>query len=163
MSRSDELFDPTRRDFCRHACQAASLLGAGVVLPACGGSPSSPSGSPGPPAPSLPGVTGSLAGNTMTVTVDPSSPLASTGGAALVQGGGRAVLVARTGDNAFVALTAICTHEACTINGFQDPLYVCPCHGSQFSTSGGVVRGPATRALPQFATRFSDGVLTITV
>ena len=63
----------------------------------------------------------------------------------------------------FVALTAVCTHEACTVSGFQSSRYVCPCHGSQYSTTGAVLQGPATRSLQQFATRISGTVLTISL
>ena len=42
----------------------------------------------------------------------------------------------------------------------QSP-YVCPCHGSQYSTSGAVLNGPATQPLRQFATQFTNNVLTI--
>jgi Rieske Fe-S protein len=48
---------------------------------------------------------------------------------------------------AFAAVTAVCTHEVCTINGISGSIYVCPCHGSQFSATGGVVQGPAARPL----------------
>jgi Rieske Fe-S protein len=72
-------------------------------------------------------------------------------------------LVARTAQDAFAAFTATCTHEACTISGFNNQTFVCPCHGSQFNTNGGVVNGPATRALPQYAARFANGTLTISL
>jgi Rieske Fe-S protein len=111
----------------------------------------------------LPTISGSSAGGAVTLTVDASSPLASVGGAALVQSSSGFFLVARTAADAFTALTATCTHEACTINGFSSPRYVCPCHGSQFDTSGRVANGPATTALRQFATRFANNVLTITL
>jgi cytochrome b6-f complex iron-sulfur subunit len=152
----------TRREFCQQACQAASLLALGVAMPACGGggSPTAPSGTSAPP---LPVIAGNLSGNTVTVGIDGSSPLSSVGGAALVQAGNRAVLVSRTAQDAFTALTATCTHEACTVNGFQSSLYVCPCHGSQYSTTGTVVRGPATRGLQQFPAQLSNNVLTISV
>ena len=45
----------------------------------------------------LPVVTGSLANGVVTVLIDASSPLASSGGMALVQASGSALLVARTG------------------------------------------------------------------
>jgi cytochrome b6-f complex iron-sulfur subunit len=70
-------------------------------------------------------------------------------------------LVARTGQNTFSALSAICTHQTCTITGFEGQTYVCPCHGSQFSTGGQVISGPAPTSLRQFATQFDGNVLTI--
>jgi cytochrome b6-f complex iron-sulfur subunit len=60
----------------------------------------------------------------------------------------------------FSVLTAICTHEACTVNGFSNSRFLCPCHGSQYSTAGAVLVGPATRSLQQFAASFSNGTLT---
>jgi len=41
--------------------------------------------------------------------------------------------------------------------------FVCPCHGSEFNTSGARVSGPAPRALRQFTTSFASNVLTIAV
>ena len=108
-------------------------------------------------------MNGSASSGTVTVTIDASSPLATVGGAALVQSASGSFLVSQTAQGTFVALTAICTHEQCTVTGFQSSRYVCPCHGSQYSTSGSVVQGPATRALQQFATRFAANVLTITL
>ena len=68
---------------------------------------------------------------------------------------------ARTTQDGFVALTATCTHEGCTITGYQSQTYTCPCHGSQYNTSGQVLKGPAPRALTQFASQFANGILTI--
>ena len=148
-----------RRVFCLHACQAASLAAIGSLLPACSGSPSRPSGS----APALPTLNGQVSAGAITVTVDASSPLATVGGAALVQSSAANVLVSRQSQDTFAAVTAICTHEQCTVTGFQNSRYVCPCHGSQYTTTGAVVQGPATRNLQTFATRFTNNVLTITV
>ena len=148
-----------RRDFMAHACQAVSLATIGSILQGCSGNPSGPSSS----APSLTVVNGTAGGGAVNVNIDAASPLGTVGGAALVQSGSGNFLVSRTGQDAFVALTAICTHEQCTVTGFQSSRYVCPCHGSQYSTTGAVVQGPASRALQQFATRFANNVLTITL
>src|SRR5262245_48606047 len=127
------------------------------MLQGCSGSPTSPSS-----APALPTVNASMSSNVATITIDAGSPLASVGGAALVQSSRGMFLVSRTGQDTFSALTATCTHEGCTITGFQSPIYVCPCHGSQFNGSGGVVQGPAALPLRQFSTQFSNNVLSIT-
>lgn len=72
-------------------------------------------------------------------------------------------LMARTGDTTVTALTAICTHEGCTVSNFSGSQFVCPCHGSTFNASGSVAKGPANRALQQFATQVANGVVTFTV
>jgi len=131
-----------------------SLATLGSILQGCSGNPSGPSSS----APSLTTVNG-----TVNVTVDAASPLATVGGAAFVQSSSGNFLVSRTAQDTFVALTAICTHEQCNVSGFQSSRYVCPCHGSQYTTTGAVVQGPATRALQQFATRFANNIVTITL
>jgi ubiquinol-cytochrome c reductase iron-sulfur subunit len=62
--------------------------------------------------------------------------------------------------NGILAFSKICTHAACAVSMFRDPLYpptspspalVCPCHYSTFDPrrGGKVVFGPAARPLPQ--------------
>lgn len=147
----------TRREFCQRVCQAASLAAVGTIVGGCGGSPTAPSdiGS------ALPVVSGSRVNSRTTVNVGAGSPLASTGGKALVQAGAVNFLVTRTGTSAFVALTAICTHQQCTVANFSGTVFVCPCHGSEYDTSGAVVRGPAGSPLRPFTTDFADPLLTI--
>lgn len=150
----------TRRQFCG-MCSVAGLAAlGGTVLQACGGGGSPTSGSGGS-APQLSRIAGTVAGGGVQVTVDAASPLAAVGSAALVTSSAGSFLVARTAADAFTALTATCTHESCTITGFSGQSFVCPCHGSQFSTGGSVLNGPATRALRSYTTQFSGGVLSI--
>jgi cytochrome b6-f complex iron-sulfur subunit len=150
----------TRREFCQQACQAAGLAALGVLLPGCGGSsPTGPSGVGGGVA--LPVVNATIAGGVFTLTIDAASPLNTVGNAALVNASGFGFLVARTAQDSFTALTATCTHQNCTINGFDSGQYVCPCHGSHFTTSGANVSGPAPRPLQMFATSFANGILTV--
>jgi len=68
-----------------------------------------------------------------------------------------------TGESTFSAVTAECTHVACQVTTFDggSGTYECPCHGSQFSMTGALRRGPASRDLRRFDTRFENGVLTI--
>ena len=146
---------PNRREFC----QALTLLSIAGVFEACTGGPTSPDAN----VPQLPAVNATLSGSTVALTVDSTSPLAAVGSAALVQTSGGSLLVAHTGTDTFTALTSVCTHQVCTITSYQGGTYMCPCHGSEFSTSGSVVRGPAFAPLRSFATHFAAPTLTITV
>lgn len=148
----------TRREFCARTCQAVSLLAINSLVQGCGGNPMSSSA-----APPLSTATGTVSGGTVTVTIDAASALGSVNGAALVTTAAGSFLVARTGQDTFTALTALCTHEGCTVSGIENQVYVCPCHGSRYSSAGSVLQGPATTALRQFSTRFANNVLTITL
>jgi len=154
--------EQTRRQFCSNTCRAASVATLGGALAATlescgGGSPTSPGGS----GSALPVVNGTVSGSTISVTVT-GTALATQGNLALVKTSAGDVLVARTGADTFTALSAGCTHQNCEITGFSGQIFVCPCHGSQFDTSGHVVQGPAASSLRQFPTQFASDVLTIT-
>src|SRR6185295_16799137 len=147
--------DQTRRDFCVHTCQAISLAAAASLIEACGGNPAGPTD-----VVTMPSVNGTVAGNTVTVNVA-GSPLATVGNAALLQVSSGKFLLVRAAQDSITALTAICTHQQCTVTGFDNQRFTCPCHGSQYSTTGAVLRGPAPSALRQFATTFVNDTLTI--
>jgi cytochrome b6-f complex iron-sulfur subunit len=162
----------TRREFCTQACQAASLLALGSVLPGCGstGGPTSSDEMDGMGGTGGMGGVGQLstvsateANGSISLAIDASSPLSAVGSAALVNTQSRTLLVARTAQDAFTALTAICTHQVCTITGYTSQTYVCPCHGSRFDTSGRVIAGPAPRGLRQYSTQFANGELTVSL
>jgi Rieske Fe-S protein len=153
----EDAADLSRRTFCARACQAASCLALTAIADACGGT-----GGVGPSnIPQLSTVTGTVSAGTVQVPIDSASPLAAVGGVALVRSSSGLFLVARTGDQTFTALTSTCTHQTCTITGFDGTNYVCPCHGSRFTTSGRVVNGPAAAPLRTFTTAFANNVLTI--
>lgn len=159
MTRNDDR-EETRREFCVRACKLGSLAAFGTILSSCGGgNPAAPGGAGA--GSSLPVVSATRANGLVSLTVDSASPLAAVGGVALVQSSGANFLVARTAQDTFTALTAICTHQVCGITGFSGSIYICPCHGSEFDTTGRVVRGPANAPLRQYATQFSNNVLTI--
>jgi nitrite reductase/ring-hydroxylating ferredoxin subunit len=151
----------SRREFCTHACHAAAAVAIGSVLQGCGGGGGgSPSGPSIPSSTPLAVVNGTVAGGAITLNVD-GSPLSSVGGSALVRSSAGDVLTYRTAQDAFSAVTAMCTHEACTITGINGQTYVCPCHGSQFSITGSVVSGPATRSLRTYSTSLAGTTLSI--
>jgi Rieske Fe-S protein len=108
-------------------------------------------------------VTATVLNGTAVLTIDAASPLAPVGGMALVRSSTGEFLVTRTSQGSCTAVTAVCTHEGCTVSGFEGQTFVCPCHGSQYNTNGSVVRGPATVPLRQYPTQLADGVLMISV
>jgi cytochrome b6-f complex iron-sulfur subunit len=71
--------------------------------------------------------------------------------------GSPAVLVhLQSGD--FVAYSAVCTHQGCTV-AYKNSQLACPCHGSVFDPANGaqVVAGPAPRPLPEIPVEVRGG------
>lgn len=54
-------------------------------------------------------------------------------------------------DKGAFAQSAVCTHLGCLTrpNASEDGFF-CPCHGSEFSLDGSVIKGPAPTPLPHF-------------
>jgi Rieske Fe-S protein len=78
------------------------------------------------------------------------------------------LLVTRPTDTGeLVALSAICTHQQCTVQpvtGQAGSTLYCPCHGSRFDLHGNVTQSPATVRLPSFpVTVDGSGIATVTV
>lgn len=73
------------------------------------------------------------------------------------------IIVIRSGENAYIALSKICTHEGCTVTyNHANTQLPCPCHGSVFSTTGSVVNGPAQSNLKTYSVKKEGDILTIT-
>jgi nitrite reductase/ring-hydroxylating ferredoxin subunit len=161
--KKEEEGQATRRDFCAKTCQGAALAALGLIIEGCGGGGGGAGGSLTGPSglTSLPVINATVQGGTVTLNIDSASPLAPVGNAALVRTSAGSLLVAHTGQDTFVALGATCTHQTCTITGFASGMYVCPCHGSEFSLAGQVLRGPAQSPLSQYNTQFTGGQLVI--
>jgi len=70
------------------------------------------------------------------------------GGGALIFGQKKIAVVRKNQD--IYALNLTCTHLGCTVNATSKG-FICPCHGSVFTTRGDVVKGPADRSLKRLA------------
>jgi Rieske Fe-S protein len=70
------------------------------------------------------------------------------GHGALVKMRGKTTAAYRDEGGALHLYSAVCTHAGCTVhwNSFEG-CWDCPCHGSQFSTDGEVLNGPAHKPL----------------
>jgi cytochrome b6-f complex iron-sulfur subunit len=54
-------------------------------------------------------------------------------------------------DQQFYAVLLRCTHQSCALD-VAGSIYTCPCHGSEFSTTGEVLEGPADQPLKTYKT-----------
>ena len=140
-----------RRQFLARSALAAAAL---VAADACGdgqiGPPSHGGAGGDPTAP---------AGGPITITVAQFPGLATVGKVVDI---GHERAVVRTGDTTFRGLSRICTHEQCDADVVNNE-FSCPCHGSLFSATGAVLRGPANEPLVQLNTAFDPATGTLTV
>lgn len=86
------------------------------------------------------------------------SPLKSVGGFVYKDG----LIIARTGTDSFVALSKSCTHNNVAVEySASASKMICNAHGSEFSTSGAVLRGPAQVPLRSYNTSFKSPELRV--
>lgn len=110
-----------------------------------------------------PGGGGSGGGGNVNFNINLSSSLLNVGDS-IVQSGVIVVRIAAGTDvSAFTAVQVACTHQGTFIN-YNTPLgiFICPNHGSRFSTTGTVVQGPATSNLQRYNLSISGSTLTVT-
>lgn len=63
----------------------------------------------------------------------------------------------------FTAVQVACTHQGTSIRYVASQnQFVCPLHGSIFTTTGAVVQGPATKALKQYTVAVNNNTLNVT-
>ncbi len=97
-------------------------------------------------------------------TKSPYTSLASTSGFAVVSSSKGQLIVVRTSATAAVTLSAVCTHQGCTVTYRSSTMLLfCPCHGAEFTLSGSVQTGPATVPLKTYQTALSGNIITITL
>jgi cytochrome b6-f complex iron-sulfur subunit len=146
-----------------------TALGVGAasasVLAACGGS--SESGGGGSGGGSNGGSGGGYGGNAGGGSKKPKAPggkaIAETsevapGSALQFKDSGSPAVLVHLDNGDFVAYSAVCTHQGCTV-AYKNGQLACPCHGSVFDPAKGaeVVAGPAPRPLPKIPVKVSGG------
>jgi cytochrome b6-f complex iron-sulfur subunit len=68
------------------------------------------------------------------------------------------IFIVRAKEGYFYALSAVCTHLGCITNWkVEEGVISCPCHGSKFDKTGGLLTGPAPRPLPHFFITLDEG------
>ncbi len=89
------------------------------------------------------------------INAGPLSALAEPGASPKLVPQGRFWLVHN--DAGLHAVYNCCTHLRCLFGWDEEKqLFICPCHGSEFSRDGKVLKGPATRDLDRFPVQLVD-------
>jgi cytochrome b6-f complex iron-sulfur subunit len=97
---------------------------------------------------------------TINISIAPYNALNTAGGYYVDVA--NSVIIARTLNNEFIAVSSVCTHANVTIEyqGTNNRFY-CSGHGSTFTNAGAVSNGPAAQALKQYKTALSNSNLRI--
>lgn len=102
--------------------------------------------------------------------LDFSIDIMASGNTALLNKGGflvvasKKVIIARTLNDTWIAVSSACTHEGTTVayrSGSND--FLCPNHGSTFSSTGTATKSPATSPLKKYNVTFTANSNTVRV
>jgi len=108
--------------------------------------------------PTAPTLSGDL-----TLKLSDLPALANVGGVEEVSGpGGVPLVVTRTTDTTFRALSLVCPHAGTTLNLTADG-FLCPNHGAHFATDGKWVSGQVTSNMFEFPVIYDAAAATLTI
>lgn len=147
-----------RQEFLSKFGMGLAAVWAGCSLVSCGSEVKNDDPTPG-------NNTGNNNSNPPTGTLmsaDLNSELKNVGESKIANG---IIVVRLAGGNApesFTAVQVACTHQGVSV-GYSNAQgrFVCPAHGSQFSSTGSVLQGPATAALKQYTITINGSTLLI--
>ena len=149
---------------------ALGVGAAGASLAACGGSANSGGGSGGKKSGGDSGGGdygggsggsnsggGSKAASSKEAAIAAESDVAPGSAVRFKDAGSPAVLV-HLDNGDFVAYSAVCTHQGCTV-AYKNGQLACPCHGSVFDPADGaaVIAGPAPKPLAEIPVKVQGG------
>jgi cytochrome b6-f complex iron-sulfur subunit len=145
---------------CRRTVLRGAAVAAGsCLLAACGGADETEPSAQTPQestdtsaAPSESESTGGGGGGEVLASLD-DIPV---GEAISAKAGDSPILLVRTSESEVIGLSAVCTHQQCTVAPAGDAL-ACPCHGSRYDLTGKVTQGPAPAPLKEFPVTVQDG------
>lgn len=139
----------SRRGFIKAFVGFGGLIGLGVVL-----------GSiklPAPAAPSTQAATTTQVGTNKGSIANINSLQAGTPVYFDYPSAGYPNMLMKNADGSLTALSTLCTHVCCQCSYIaSSKIFYCPCHGSEFDSSGRVIRGPATADLPTISLKIDN-------
>ncbi|MFC2075892.1 ubiquinol-cytochrome c reductase iron-sulfur subunit [candidate division KSB1 bacterium] len=152
----------SRREFMSRSMKGVYVVASGsallALLTACGKDETTNSDGNGGPTvdidTTLPAFSAlATVGGSMTLEANAVSGLPTNG-----------VIIVRSSETTVTVLDRTCTHQGCKVGELGGTgIASCPCHGSQFNSSGGVVRGPATRALKTYKAAITGDIIEIDI
>lgn len=100
----------------------------------------------------------------VTIQIGADSPLAKVGGSQTVDSSAGKIIVIRTGEAKFAALSAVCTHKGGPLKYDADKkLLACPWHGSKYNDDGTNAGGPSQTPLKTYVAKGSASSVTVEV
>lgn len=138
-----------RRTLVRSGLVAAVIGGVGVIggtALALARRPSSGSGTRERTAPAPSATSGAATPTTSGAVIAATSAVAKGQAKSFTAPDGQPAFLLHPSADTFVALSAICTHQGCTVS-FDGSGFRCPCHGATYDADGQVTGGPAPAPL----------------
>jgi cytochrome b6-f complex iron-sulfur subunit len=150
-----------RKEFLSTLGISLAAICAGCGIASCGSNPEAEDPKPSPTTGNTGGTITPPANALMTASLD--TELRNIGEFKIASGVILVRLAAGNAASAFTAVQVACTHQGTSINyNNSQGKFICPNHGSQFSTSGAVLLGPATAALKSYAVNVTGNTLSVT-
>ncbi len=112
------------------------------------------------------GATGSACGTNLCLDLnDPkNAALTAVDGALVVAAPRDSILLVRSSATVVQAVSDICTHAGCGVRyDHVNKILSCPCHGSQYTLTGTVLRGPALKPLTNYQTQLDASTNQLTI
>jgi cytochrome b6-f complex iron-sulfur subunit len=112
------------------------------------------------------GATASACGANLCVDLDDpkNAALTAVDGSLVVAAPRDSILLVRSSATAVQAVSDICTHAGCGVRyDHVNKILSCPCHGSEYTLAGMVLRGPAVRPLAKYQTQLDASTNQLTI
>ena len=151
----------------RRAVLRGLALTAASALVGCPGGDGSMSGT-GPDAGGEggSGSTASACGANLCLDLDDpkNAALTAVDGSLVVAAPKDSILLVRSSATVVQAVSDICTHAGCGVRyDHVKKILSCPCHGSEYTLTGMVLRGPAFRPLASYQTQLDASTNQLTI
>lgn len=164
---------PAPTEGCSGCSRRAMLRGLAAttasVLVGCTSSPGSTGGT-GPDAggdgDGGAGSTASACGANLCLDLDDpkNAALTAVDGSLIVAAPRDSILLVRSSATVVAAVSDVCTHAGCGVRyDHVNKILSCPCHGSEYTLTGMVIRGPAFRPLARYQTQLDASTSQLTI